>query len=47
MRRLVVAGKDSASGWSIQEALSRYAEDLHQRGLPLPDPQPLARTAAA
>ena len=30
----------------IQEALSSYAEDLHQRGMPLPDPQHVAGTAA-
>ena len=31
----------------IQEALSAYAEDLHHRGLPLPDPHHVAGTAAA
>jgi predicted RNase H-like HicB family nuclease len=31
----------------IQEALSAYAEGLHQRGLPLPNPHHVAGTAAA
>jgi predicted RNase H-like HicB family nuclease len=31
----------------IQEALSAYAEDLHQRGVPLPNPHHVAGTAAA
>jgi len=31
----------------IQEALSAYAEDLYQRGVPLPNPHHVAGTAAA
>ena len=31
----------------IQEAFSAYAEDLHERGVPLPDPHHVAGTAAA
>jgi predicted RNase H-like HicB family nuclease len=31
----------------IQEALSAYAEDLHERGESLPDPHHIAGTAAA
>jgi predicted RNase H-like HicB family nuclease len=31
----------------IQEALSAYAEDLHERSEPLPDPHHIAGAAAA
>ena len=31
----------------IQEALSAYADDLHQRGMPLPVPHHAAGTVAA